>query len=297
MFAELFTSLCFGSGYLWFHTSLQNLDPSNQPRPSASIKPGKVWGVFSLVHARRALLSSLGKQVSCVGGFGSSAVQPPGGSVCKRSLTLVEQMFPCGIMSQSTRRMWEKEEGMRKRDRTERRRSSEETSQRDLCIGAKLEDRMRDWKLKIQINCPTLDSGSLEISARQHAGKKRDLIYLENLYCNISVHHRCIVSLNFPILDLISEAWLWFQVQSDNFDVKTLGSVCFPHRLAGTILQLFSGTKRIKDVILLLFRTDSLLIWRLNTLIGSDRSVKTRSLSLTRTKNDLFVFGADVFPT
>lgn len=33
----------------------------------------------------------------------------------KRSLTFMEQMFPCGMMSHESRRMWEREEGVRKK--------------------------------------------------------------------------------------------------------------------------------------------------------------------------------------
>lgn len=50
----------------------------------------------------------------------------------------MEQMFPCGMMSHEARRMWEREEGM-KRERDQgggaaRKTEMEETSRRHLCI-------------------------------------------------------------------------------------------------------------------------------------------------------------------
>lgn len=51
--------------------------------------------------------------------------------------------------------------------------------------------------------------------------KKKDLISLETLYRNISVHHSIVIprfysdfpwTLRFTVLDLMSESWLSFQV-------------------------------------------------------------------------------------
>lgn len=92
----------------------------------------------------------------------------------KRSLTFMEQMFPCGMMSHESRRMWEREEGMRKkrelREEEELRGRARRRKPRRHTRANWMDEWMREpgnWMNEIKINCPPLDYEPLEISAGQ----------------------------------------------------------------------------------------------------------------------------------
>lgn len=78
----------------------------------------------------------------------------------KRSLTFMEQMFPCGMMSHASRRMWEREEGMRKERelRVEEElwgRARRRKPRRDICASGptgwtKEWERLETWWMKLK---------------------------------------------------------------------------------------------------------------------------------------------------
>lgn len=130
----------------------------------------------------------------------------------KRSLTFMEQMFPCGMMSHESRRMWEREEGVRKkrelREEEELRgRARRRKPCRDICASEPT-GWTHEWETgnsmnEIKINCPPLDYEPLEISAGQ---KKTSTWKIWQLF-NTSRQHSNIYA-DFP---LRSQFWTYYQ--------------------------------------------------------------------------------------